>query len=246
MPSIAIGVSYAHPRPKHLVNCLTSLLSQTHSARIVVCQDVTVGADVVKVANYGVETHPVTYDRTLGGNLPKVRNVLFDYDADIYCWIDGDCIVEQDFLARVEAILSERNRLCVFPRARVQLPTAIHYSEDGALMGLLMAPQPPRGINKSREFIEARLNSTVQQEQFEIVCGPCQACLSSDAELWDENFRDWGCDDQDWGYRMLKRGLQPVIGPTVYHQEHEMPAGWMSPEIHARNIRLLREKHALA
>lgn len=241
MQRILVGVSYAHPKAQHLHNCLTSLTQQTVPARILVCQDRTVDGPLV--AWPGVETREIVYDRSLGGNLPKVRNVLLDEAADIYVWIDGDCIVDRHFLACIADCLQNPYGLVVFPRVRVFPPADLSYGDCGELLDLQMAPHPPRGIDKSRAFIGECLARWDQRAKMEVVCGPCQACCGAYAESWDESFTNWGCDEQDWGYRMIQKGAVPVIGPTVYHQEHEMPADWMSSELHARNIEQLWGKH---
>jgi len=69
------------------------------------------------------------------------------------------------------------------------------------------------------------------------------AAVASDRLYFDENFRGWGNDDLEWGYRVCASGIPIVLRPDVYglHLPHPRNAAANSLTATANADRFLRK-----
>lgn len=233
---VIIGVVHGSRRHGHLRHCLDSLRRQTIPVRVVLLYDAGTRLDAdcvrrVKLTHPEVEIHPVDYDASEGYCVSAVRNGLFDClgDEEAIGWLDSDCLAAPNHAeVLLQAVRDNPQAVLACPRQRVE------WSRDAAVWPELPGFRPADEISiaKTPEKMTGWLADGSIKGYLNCV-GGCTGCRSDFAPRWDESYRGWGVEDEDWAMQMRRAGAVPVIGPVVYHQEH--PVAEHKDETSGRN-----------
>lgn len=225
--SLIVGVTHGSDRADALSNCIDSLMMQDTDLKIVVLYDSATDHDPLVVERLQ-KTHPyipvvkVEYDATNGYCVSAVRNGVFNVRAreKYVAWIDSDCIAPIDFARTIK-------RECGFDEKRVVVFCGQRITKDPS-QGTLESPVGPgwyvnaqQGYDRTPETVEARLRANTARLMSMSVGGVIGLPFKH-APRWDERYRNWGVEDEDYGYMLWKKKVLGVAGPIVYHQEHEV------------------------
>jgi glycosyltransferase involved in cell wall biosynthesis len=230
-------------RPEHVRRSLLSLAMQTglpEGFEVVVTDDgsrdetADVVAEFARSANFPIAwtSHPhdgfqVAKTRNDGVRLARGRYLLL---------LDGDCIVPPDHLAQHLAFrrpgLVASGDCCRFDAE------ASHCITDAVIAsGEYLDWAPPAEIKRlRRRHLRATLYSFIGHPRKPALIGNNVGCWRADYERvngYDENYREWGCEDDDFGLRLRWAGcrVRSILGRTrAYHLWHpphpSMPARW--------------------
>ncbi len=230
-------------RPEHVRRSLLSLAMQTglpEGFEVVVTDDgsrdetADVVAEFARSANFPIAwtSHPhdgfqVAKTRNDGVRLARGRYLLL---------LDGDCIVPPDHLAQHLAFrrpgLVASGDCCRFDAEASRCIT------DAVIAsGEYLDWAPPAEIKRlRRRHLRATLYSFIGHPRKPALIGNNVGCWRADYERvngYDENYREWGCEDDDFGLRLRWAGcrVRSILGRTrAYHLWHpphpSMPARW--------------------
>ena len=226
-PAVTIGVVHGMPFRKYLENCLDSLVGQTYPVRIVVLHDVSIWGDP-GVEDWLRDNYPQVECRTVKYDSDKpnrsfVRNALLDVAPDgVLVWLDGDCIVAQDFIERIAACFAvEDNPFVIFPRYHCKLPERLPEVMLEASMhhALEVLPERYGKLDKNEVRISAMLADESLRSKLWLGTGPATAVRVGTIR-WDDSMLGWGAEECEIGLEILRGGGKPMLGPRVYHQIH--------------------------
>lgn len=222
-----------YQRPNHLYRCLLSLSLQRdlpEGFEVVVSDDGSQDETQDMVAEFSKEvdfpiawtSHPhdgyhVSRTRNDGLRLARGRYLLL---------LDGDCIVPPDHLARhlefrqpKVVALGDCYRLEEAPSERVT-DTVVR---SGEYQHWVSASEHKRLNNRHRK---AWFYDLIRHPRKPMLIGNNVGLWRADCERingFDESFRGWGCEDDDFGRRLRLAGcrLRSILGRTrAYHLWH--------------------------
>jgi hypothetical protein len=263
IPETLVAVTYGSgpARRAGLDLCLQALARQTAPTRVVVLNDVATPLrrdpdlrDWLAERHPDVLVHDVTYDAERGSNPSLVRNAIWQVAAGepIWWWLDCDVVVAEDAVERIAAQMAVDPAVApCFPRQRIAagpLPAPLLEPVMRAQMTQVPEPRPSR--RRTRQSLGHNAAWFEPRRAFGLAAGPARAIWSDLAFAYNEALVGYGGDDNWWSCEaILRRGLQPRLGPTAFHVEHEPVGarahGWEPPVSAARNRDLIFRGYGL-
>lgn len=232
-----------YQRPRHLRRGLLSLAVQRglpQAFEVVVSDDgsqdetADVVADFARIVDFPVAwtTHPHT-----GYHVSRTRNDGVRLARGNYLvLLDGDCIVPHDHLAR-QLEFRRPGTVAIGDCCRLDEVASQRVTDDAVVSGEYQqwAPAADRARLWTRHR-RAWWYNLIRHPRKPVLIGNNVGLWHADyarVNGYDENYRGWGCEDDDFGRRLRWAGcrLRSILGRTwAYHLWHPpdptMPSRW--------------------
>ncbi len=193
--------------------------------------------------NYGFQY--IYLERTPGSSRSKARNAgIMAAQGEIIVFLDADIIVKEDYISKVDDYFKV-NRDILLIGFRVMLTEEVTHEE---LSGTNALKGEKFKINKFgklelRHFLfeGSSYNSRCNMYPW-IHVFSCNMAVSKElldrSGFFDENFKGWGMEDVELGYRLYKCGAKIVISNKIeaFHQPHTPTGSSMSKEERDKEI----------
>ena len=242
--------------PQALKLCLESLATQTdQNFEIIIADDGSADStkqtiDTFKSSHSISITHLWQEDQ--GFRKTKILNQAIDAaKGDYLIFLDGDCIVQPDFLARhrdlaQKGFLITGSRILLNEKLTQELLTSAHW-DFPSFSSKLLEYRLNGGINKYWP-LKIKLGDGAWRVYKKFVWrrikGCNLACWKADADAihgFDETMTGWGHEDADFVFRMQRQQIKRKSGSwstEVLHLFHQMN----DQSNAAENARRVREK----
>lgn len=242
--------------PSALKLCLESLATQTdQNFEIIIADDGSAEStkyliEAIKVSHPISITHLWQDDQ--GFRKTKILNqAIAAAHGDYLVFLDGDCIVQPDFVARHRELaqkgyLVTGSRILLNESLTSELLTWPHWSFE-RFFSSLIAKRLSGGINKYWPLKIKRGNGSWRDYQkfvWRRIKGCNMACWKADAEAingFDETMTGWGHEDADLIFRLQHHGIRRKSGSWstevlhLFHKIHDQSNA-------SENARRVREK----
>lgn len=158
--------------------------------------------------------------RNYGWRIAEGRYIIF---------IDADIIVKENHLAELERCFRINSDLVVIG-TRFNLPETIPYENifDEGVLDKYKSFSDRTGLLEDRHYALEMLSYNLSVYRFPwMMVFSCNMALKKEKlqEIngFDENFKKWGAEDIDVGYRLFLKNEKIVINPRleVFHQYHK-------------------------
>lgn len=159
----------------------------------------------------------------------KARNIGWRIaSGEIIIFIDADIIVKSTHLKELDRCFGMRKDLVVIG-TRINLPEGapcenIH---DGSLFSNYKFSGDRAELFEERHYAFESLSYNMSLQRFPwLMVFTCNLALPKtmlvEIQGFDENFKKWGAEDLDVGYRLFQKGKKIIVNPRldVYHQYH--------------------------
>ena len=242
--------------PQALKLCLESLATQTDKDFEIIIADDGSTESTKEVIDAFKHTSPVNithlWQEDQGFRKTKILNqAIAAAHGDYLVFLDGDCIVQPDFVARHRELAQQRylvtgSRVLLNETLTQELLSWTHWSFQKFCTGLFMK-RLSGGINKYWP-LKIKLGNGSWRDYKKFVWrrikGCNMACWKSDAEAingFDETMTGWGHEDADFVFRLQHHGISRKSGSWstevlhLFHQIHDQSNA-------AENARRVREK----
>lgn len=236
--SISVIVS-TYNRPDALKACVDSLLAQTdRNFELIIADDGSTEETERLVQDYVSSSKDIpvrhVYQEDDGFRLSRIRNKsIKQAQGDYIVFVDGDCMVRDDFVAAHRNLASEGhfvagNRVLLnqaFTEQVLSENLALHDKGFLYFLKLRLAGK----INRLISFIRLPLGRLryLQPEKWQKAIGCNTAIWKKDLQAvngYDENFKGWGYEDSDMLIRLLHFGIKRKEGrfaAPVMHLWHK-------------------------
>jgi len=242
--------------PQALKLCLESLATQTDQDFEIIIADDGSNESTQQVIETFKATHPISithlWQEDHGFRKTKILNQAIAAAHGSYLvFLDGDCIVQPDFVARHRALaqkgyLVTGSRILLNENLTQELLSWPNWSFSDFLQNLL-SKRLSGGINKYWP-LKIKLGNGSWRDYKKFVWrrikGCNMACWKSDAEAingFDETMTGWGHEDADFVFRLQHHGIDRKSGSWstevlhLFHRIHDQSNA-------AENARRVREK----
>jgi glycosyltransferase involved in cell wall biosynthesis len=242
--------------PQALKLCLESLATQTDKNFEIIIADDGSAESTRHLIEAIKATHPISiahlWQEDQGFRKTKILNqAIAAAHGDYLVFLDGDCIVQPDFVARHRQLAQKG---CLVTGSRVLLNESLtqelltwpHWSFQAFCAGLL-SKRLSSGINKYWPLKIKLGNGSWRDYQkfvWRRIKGCNMACWKADAEAingFDETMTGWGHEDADFIFRLQHHGIRRKSGSWstevlhLFHKIHDQSNA-------AENARRVREK----
>ncbi|MBU3615821.1 glycosyltransferase family 2 protein [Polynucleobacter sp. JS-Polo-80-F4] len=242
--------------PQALKLCLESLSTQTDQDFEIIIADDGSAESTQRLIETIKATHPISithlWQEDQGFRKTKILNqAIAAAHGDYLVFLDGDCIVQPDFIARHRQLAQKG---CLVTGSRVllnesltqELLTLPHWSFQSFCAGLF-SKRLAGGINKYWPLKIKLGNGSWRDYQkfvWRRIKGCNMACWKADAEAiagFDETMTGWGHEDADFIFRLQHHGIRRKSGSWstevlhLFHKIHDQSNA-------AENARRVREK----
>ncbi|MBU3577684.1 glycosyltransferase family 2 protein [Polynucleobacter sp. UK-Kesae-W10] len=242
--------------PQALKLSLESLATQTDRDFEIIIADDGSTKQTKELIEHIRATHPIAithlWQDDQGFRKTKILNqAIASTQGDYLIFLDGDCIVQPDFVAQHRA-LAQKNYLVTGSRVLLnetlthELFTWPHW-DFARFDASLLRERIRGGINKYWP-IKIKLGNGSWRDYKKFVWrrikGCNMACWKSDAQMiegFDETMTGWGHEDADFVFRLQRHGIQRKSGSwatEVFHLFHKIH----DQSNAAENARRVREK----
>jgi GT2 family glycosyltransferase len=251
-PEIALLVS-SFERPAHLRRCLISIAAQVDVSdrlEVVVTDDGSKDSTAEMVSAFAATApFPVTFvtHEHNGFKLTKCRNDgVRASRAPYLLFLDGDCILPPDGVRK--HLLARKPRTAYSgDYYRLDRSATESLDESAVCSGAVDALVSPRERSRIRFlWLKSSFYQSIGHWRKPKPLGGCFAMWREDyvrVNGYDENFRSWGCEDDDLNLRLRRCGVRvrTILGITrQYHLWHprdpSAPRQWRDGD----NVRYLR------
>ena len=143
------------------------------------------------------------------------------------------------------AALSVHPRAAIaFQRQRIELPDRLPdvLLEPVMLDGFELVEEPGGKLHKDARAISRLLADPTNRNLLWLMNGPASATTRRHGVAFDDSFVGWGGEECEWGYRKLAGADRVLLGPIVFHQEHEVESDAERQTEGAENFRRLLSK----
>ena len=242
--------------PQALKLCLESLATQTdHDFEIIIADDGSTDATKQVIEQFKVSSsiaieHLWQEDQGFRKTIILNRAIAAAH-GDYLVFLDGDCIVQPDFIARHRALaqkgcLVTGSRVLLNEKLTQELITWPHWDFQRFNSGLL-GERLAGGINKYWPLKMKFGNGSWRDYQkfvWRRIKGCNMACWKADAEAingFDETMSGWGHEDADFVFRLQRQQIKRKSGSWatevlhLFHKIHDQSNA-------AENARRVREK----
>ena len=242
--------------PQALKLCLESLATQTdQNFEIIIADDGSADSTKQTIDTFNL-SHSISithlWQEDQGFRKTKILNQAIDAaKGDYLIFLDGDCIVQPDFLARhrdlaQKGFLITGSRILLNEKLTQELLTLAHW-DFPSFSSKLLEYRLNGGINKYWP-LKIKLGDGAWRVYKKFVWrrikGCNLACWKADADAihgFDETMTGWGHEDADFVFRMQRQQIKRKSGSwstEVLHLFHQMN----DQSNAAENARRVREK----
>lgn len=201
--------------------------------------------DYIKKINKSYEFKYIYLNRTPGSSRSKTRNTgILAAEGEIIVFIDSDIIVKEDYLSQIDKYFKIDPNILLIGH-RIMLTEDV--SRDDLLKENMFSDE--KFIMNSFEKFELR-HALYISTSFNSRCSlypwihvfSCNMSVSREmldrSGYFDEDFKGWGMEDVELGYRLYKIGAKIVTGINIeaFHQPHTPSGKSMSQEEKERGI----------
>jgi glycosyltransferase involved in cell wall biosynthesis len=254
-PEVSLLIT-TYEKPRHLRLALASVAMQQGvdgRMEVIVTDDGSTDETVQAVERFAQSVDfPVklTTHRHAGFQVARCRNEGAAVSSAAYLvFIDGDCVIPRDFVAR--HLQRRKSRVVMFGDAfRLDEDVSAGIDEAEILGGRYFDWVSPAEQERLQRFDRtARWNNLVRHPKKPHLISCNFGIWRSDYERvngFDENFEGWGQEDDDLGYRLRQVGvrLQSILRWTQsYHVWHPRDATWTADWLDGPNAPYLLRKH---
>jgi len=255
-------IASTYQKPRHLRLALASIALQQRVAgrfELVIIDDGSTDETFEIIERFAATVDfPVllTTHRHDGFQIAKCRNEgVAASSAPYLIFVDGDLILPPDFICQH---LRRRRRGSVFTGDCYRLTEEASADLDeaavrsGTYRDRVSAEELARVRQADRR---ARWHSFVRHRRYPTLFGGNVGISRADYERvngYDENFRGWGCEDDDLGHRLRRVGIRPhsinrwTCAYHVWHpREPSCPTEWLDGPNVAYYLRRHREYRCL-
>ena len=242
--------------PQALKLCLESLATQTDQNFEIIIADDGSTASTKQVIDSFQDSHSASikhlWQEDQGFRKTKILNqAIAAAHGDYLVFLDGDCIVQPDFIARHRQLaqkgyLVTGSRILLNESLTQELLSWAHWNFQHFCSGLL-GKRISGGITKYWP-LKIKLGNGTWRDYNKFVWrrikGCNMACWKADAEVingFDETMTGWGHEDADFIFRLQYHGIRRKSGSWstevlhLFHQIHDQSNA-------AENARRVREK----
>lgn len=222
-----------------LKNVLHSLNAQTDykpgSYEVVIVDD---GSDdgtqqcISEMANnisFNFKLNYIYLERTTESCRARTRNIGWRAaQGEFVVFLDADIIIKNDYLLQLDAYFSkDPNLLIVGTRLMLNDPVSEEDVISGKVFDNYRFDKESFITCESRHFLfnELSYNASAYKNSWLMVY-TCNLAIPRKylniIDGFDEDFKGWGMEDQELGYKAMQNGLQIVINPHIeaFHQFH--------------------------
>ncbi|MBU3622136.1 glycosyltransferase family 2 protein [Polynucleobacter sp. AP-Latsch-80-C2] len=248
--------------PQALKLCLESLATQTDTDFEIIIADDGSTSETKNLIEHIKQTHPISihhlWQEDQGFRKTAILNqAIAAAHGDYLVFLDGDCIVQPDFVARHRALsqkgyLVSGSRVLLDESLTTQLLTWPSWSFK-RFAEKLLSYRLSGGINKYWPLKIKLGNGSWRDYQkfvWRRIKGCNMACWKADAEAihgFDESMTGWGHEDADFVFRLQRHHIKRKSGSwstEVLHLFHQIHDQTNAAE-NARRVRAMIQAKAM-
>jgi glycosyltransferase involved in cell wall biosynthesis len=240
--------------PEALQKCLESLAAQTDTDFEIIIADDGSGSPTKSLIDSVKKNYPIPITHLWQADQGFRKTIILNQaiahaHGDYFIFLDGDCIVQPDFVARHRQLaqaghLVTGSRVLLTEKLAKEILSWPIWS-FAEFKGHLLRYRLSGGINKYWPIVMKLSDGTwrlYKKFAWRRIKGCNMACWAADAKSiggFDESMTGWGHEDADFVFRLQQRGVVRKSGSwatEVFHLFHRIPDQSNAAE-NARRVR---------